>query len=86
MISESALPALGMSFAAGGSWRMIHTTTANLSLGLIGLHVALYWQWIVNAVRNYIVKPIGSWLHLPQTMPQYSAKLGLAAKQLQKES
>ncbi|CAN5537473.1 DUF4405 domain-containing protein [soil metagenome] len=86
MISESALPALGINFAPGGLWRMVHTTAANLSLGLIGLHVALHWQWIVNAVRNYIVKLIGSRLHLPEALPQYPAKLSLAVKQLHKES
>ncbi|MCX6046730.1 MAG: DUF4405 domain-containing protein [Chloroflexi bacterium] len=85
MISESALPFLGISFAPGGIWRMVHTTAADLSLGLIGLHVALHWQWIVNAVRNYVIKPVGSRVHLPQAMPQYTAKLSLAAKQLPKE-
>ena len=77
MISESALPFLGISFAPGGMWRGIHTLTANASLGLIGLHVALHWQWIVNAMKKYVIQPLTGGVHLPQ--------LAHGAKQLQKE-
>jgi len=77
MISQSALPFLGISFAPGGIWRGIHTTAANVSLGLIGLHVALHWQWIVNAIKNYVGKPLSAKVHLPQ--------LAHGGKQWQKE-
>lgn len=58
MISKVALPALGLSLGEGGAWRGIHTFAANLSLVLVGLHVALHWQWIVNAIKRYIVQPL----------------------------
>src|SRR5262245_22136139 len=60
MISRVALPFLGLSLRAGGTWRGIHTLTANLSLVLVGLHVALHWQWIVQAIKRYIVQPLSS--------------------------
>ncbi len=60
MISHVALPALGLSLGAGGSWRGIHHLTANLSLVLTGLHVALHWQWIVKAVKRYVFQPLSS--------------------------
>ena len=56
MISESALPALGIQVAQAGSWHTLHTTTANIARGLIGLHVALHWQWIVNSFNQYVLK------------------------------
>ncbi len=83
MISQSALPALGINLAAGNSWRMVHTTTANLSLALIGLHVAFHWQWVANAIRNYVVKPVAARLHLPQHLPRLHSG---GTKQWQKEA
>jgi hypothetical protein len=52
MISESALPLFGIQFMPGGAWRMLHTLSANLFVPIIGLHVALHWQWIVNTVKR----------------------------------
>lgn len=57
MISETALPALGISFAANYSWVMLHKTAANLALPVMGLHVALHWRWIVNTTKRYLVDP-----------------------------
>ena len=64
MISESALPLLGIQLASGGAWRMLHTLTANLFVPLIGLHVALHWQWIFNIVKRLVVRQPAR--HLPQ--------------------
>lgn len=58
MISRSALPALGITATLGGSWRGIHETTANLFLLLVGLHVALHWQWIANMFKRFVIAPI----------------------------
>jgi cytochrome b len=72
MISRVALPSLGLSLGAGGAWRGIHTLTANLSLVLVGLHVALHWQWIVKAIKRYIVQPLSS--GYPVTQPSQVTK------------
>ncbi|KPV52249.1 hypothetical protein SE17_16620 [Kouleothrix aurantiaca] len=58
LISRAALPALGLTVAIGGSWRGIHETTANLFLPLIGLHVALHWQWIANMFKRFVFAPL----------------------------
>lgn len=57
MISESALPALGINLDASG-WRGLHGTAANLFLPLIGLHVALHWQWIANMFKRFVIAPL----------------------------
>jgi cytochrome b len=56
MISKSALPALGITLSTGGAWRSIHGFSADLFMVLIGLHVALHWQWIFNSVKRLVVR------------------------------
>ena len=58
MISREALPWLGITLPMSLLWRRLHELSADLSLFLIGLHVALHWGWIVNAVKCSIVQPI----------------------------
>jgi cytochrome b len=60
MISRVALPALGLSLAEGGAWRGIHDLTANISLVLVGLHLALHWPWIVKTVKRYSLQLLSS--------------------------
>jgi hypothetical protein len=57
MISETALPQLGIVLARGGGWRMLHTLSANLFVALIGLHIALHWQWIVGMLKRLLGAP-----------------------------
>jgi len=54
LISEAALPTLGLSVAGGSLWRGLHTATANLAILLTGLHIALHWQWITTTTRRII--------------------------------
>jgi hypothetical protein len=59
LISESVVPMLNISLPAGFAWKQLHDMSANISLILLGLHTALHWGWIVNAFKNFIVRPIG---------------------------
>ena len=38
-------------------WRGLHSLTANLSLVLIGAHVALHWRWIVETIKRFVFGP-----------------------------
>jgi len=73
MISEVALPFVGIQLAQSGSWRGLHGTVANLFLVLVGLHVALHWQWIVNMFKRFVITPFA-----PRRAPQ----LGVATPEL----
>jgi hypothetical protein len=53
LISEVALPQLGISVAASSFWRQMHSTTATLTLILVPVHAALRWRWIVGMVRRF---------------------------------
>jgi hypothetical protein len=68
MISEEALPLVGIQLAQSRSWRGLHGTFADLFVVLVGLHVALHWQWIVNMFKRFVVTPL-----IPRRAPQLSA-------------
>lgn len=57
MISETALPLLGISISKGGAWHQLHTLSSNVALVLVGLHIALNWQWIVTMIRRLVIAP-----------------------------
>ncbi len=59
MISEAVLPFLGISLPRNFAWRSLHDLSANLFLLLLGLHTALHWNWVVDALKRYVVQPIG---------------------------
>ena len=52
LISEVALPELGITLRAGSFWRQMHDTTATLTLILVPIHAALDWRWIVGVARR----------------------------------
>lgn len=54
MISEAALPAVGITLAHSFAWRGLHDLSANLALPILGLHVALHWRWIVNMTKHVL--------------------------------
>lgn len=64
LISETALPTLGISLAASHSWVMLHKMASNLVVPILGIHVALHWRWIVNTTKRYL---IDSWRHVTPT-------------------
>ena len=58
MISEVAMPFLGIRLPEGFAWRRLHDMSANFGLLMLGLHTALHWSWIVNTFSRYLVKPV----------------------------
>ena len=58
MISQVALPLVGIQLAQSGAWRGLHGIAANLFMVLVGLHVALHWQWIVNMFKRFVITPL----------------------------
>lgn len=56
IISEEALPTLGIALAHSVVWRGVHTTASNVALGLLGVHVALHWRWIVSTTKHFFTR------------------------------
>ena len=83
-ISKVAMPALGVQLAEGGIWKMLHHTTADAAVMLLGLHVALHWSWVVKTGKKYLVSPIialiaGKRAGSQRSVNQPAAALNLAA-------
>ncbi len=57
-ISEVAMSQLGLGTLDGFAWRQLHTLTANLSIALVALHLALSWSWIADTTKRYLVRPL----------------------------
>lgn len=59
MISKYLLPSLGISIPGGGSWKMIHTLSGKVTLYIAAAHFALNFNWIVNAFKQHVIRPVG---------------------------
>ena len=52
VISESALPILGIHFEPDRFWSQIHNSSATIFMLTLGIHIALHWKWIIGAIGN----------------------------------
>ena len=64
MISEAAMPALGLSIPVGFGWHGLHELSTNLALLILGVHLAMHWNWIVSTVKRMFssekIRPVSS--------------------------
>jgi hypothetical protein len=58
MISEVALPLLGLQTARNFQWRQLHSLTADWSLILLALHLGLNWDWVTGFISRHILRPL----------------------------
>lgn len=72
VISEAALPALGIQVTIDPFWSSMHDLTANLTMVLIGIHLAMHWKWITSSFKRYFGRGAGSKLEPAQTTSQGS--------------
>lgn len=52
LISEAALPALGWNLAEDRFWSNMHHLSGNLLMPMLGIHLALHWNWIRGMSRK----------------------------------
>ena len=55
MISRTVVPFFGLSLPQNGSWRQLHELSTNITMILMGLHIAVHWSWIVNMFKRLSV-------------------------------
>jgi len=55
MISETVIPFFGLSLPVNRSWKELHEVATNITMILMGLHVAVHWNWITNMVKRMFV-------------------------------
>jgi len=56
MVSEAIVPALGFILPMSFAWRELHDMAANLFLVIMGLHLALHWNWIVTNLKHLFTR------------------------------
>jgi Domain of unknown function (DUF4405) len=57
LISRVALPYLGINLTRiGPFWSSLHSTTAEITLGLVPVHVALRWPWVAGIGRRLLAR------------------------------
>ena len=65
VISEVALPQLGIQIPRAMAWRGIHGLASDAGVIILGLHLGLHWQWLVGTISRHVVKPVISLFHRP---------------------
>ncbi|MCK0132607.1 DUF4405 domain-containing protein [Flavobacteriaceae bacterium F08102] len=53
VISESALPSIGIYFTINPFWIIIHNASATVFMALLGIHLALHWRWILITFKKF---------------------------------
>lgn len=56
VISEAALPALGIQVTIDPFWSSMHDLSANLLMVIIGIHLAMHGKWIVTNFKKYVLR------------------------------
>jgi hypothetical protein len=59
VISRVALPEVGINSLGGPFWERLHVLSAEVTLGLVPVHVALRWRWIVRVGRRLLLRRPG---------------------------
>ena len=54
IISRVAMPKLGLHTKSDSFWTGLHTTSADVTIALAGLHVALNWRWVVTTAKRVV--------------------------------
>lgn len=58
LISRDVLGVLNIQLeGVSRSWRFLHSFSSDLSVILLGIHIALHWKWIVTNVGNLFRLP-----------------------------
>jgi hypothetical protein len=58
LISESALPVLGLQPPAQEFWAWLHLASVTWVLALFAIHVALNWKWLTGTARRFLIAPL----------------------------
>lgn len=56
LISRVALPYFGIYPLSGPFWARLHILTAEVTLGVVPVHIALRWRWIVRVGRRLLTR------------------------------
>ncbi len=58
MMSEVALRSIGLSLGRMPSMKLVHNLSTAALVWVVGLHLAMHWNWVVTAVRQHVIAPL----------------------------
>lgn len=58
LISEAALPFLGIDVTATPFWFWVHVSSVGWVIALTAIHIAMNWRWIVHATERLVLAPL----------------------------
>ena len=58
VISEAALPFLGITIDPAAFWLWLHLASVGWVLWLTALHLALHSSWVVSTLQRFVVSPV----------------------------
>jgi cytochrome b len=64
MISKTVVPFFGITLPENMSWKELHSLSTNITMILMGLHVAVHWSWITSMFKR---------MFAPRVAPRISA-------------
>ena len=70
MVSDVALPPFGFQPSTLRVWHQLHSFIGDLTLGIVGLHVAMNWDWIWNVTRKLWAHRFRLEVHGTRTLAQ----------------
>lgn len=56
LISNAVLPALGIPIVVDPFWLEVHLFSANSVMIMLGVHLAMHWQWIIVNFKRYLLR------------------------------
>ncbi|MBI5951365.1 MAG: DUF4405 domain-containing protein [Chloroflexi bacterium] len=70
MISKTVVPFFGLTLPQNMSWKELHELSTNITMILMGLHMAIHWGWITGMFRSLFAPRAAS----PVASPALSAQ------------
>lgn len=71
MISEAVVPFFGITLPRDMSWKQLHELATNLTMIMMGLHVATHWSWITSMFKRIFIPRIPA----PRAIPQQAMSM-----------
>lgn len=79
LISEVALPQLGIPYRPDRFWRVMHALSSDAMLVMVGVHLAMHWDWVSTAVGRLMRRSLARPASPPNAVAWWIRPTGMIA-------